>query len=59
MSSAHPSALHPHACSDCAKPVRPLTRIFDPNTRTEMVLCPLCLMAFRQREHFRPGCCDP
>jgi hypothetical protein len=49
--------LNARTCSDCGRPVGPLTRIFDPNTRTEMFLCPVCLIAFRQREHFAPGCC--
>jgi len=53
------STSKPRTCSDCRRPVGPLTVVFDPTTRTEVALCPVCSIAFRQRQHFSPGCCGP
>jgi hypothetical protein len=45
-------------CSDCGRVSNTLTRVIDPQTCSEIYLCPGCIEAFRQRLQVMHGCCD-
>lgn len=52
------STSTPRTCSDCGQPSPTFMTVRDPLSHSELKLCPFCSLAFVQRQHFSPGCCD-
>lgn len=53
-----PPTPTPRACSDCGRQAWDTATVFDHATGSEVTLCGHCALAFLQRQHFSPGCCD-
>lgn len=45
-------------CTDCGRLLAERKTFFDRHVFSEVALCPNCLPAFQQRQHFPPGCCE-